>query len=50
MNAQSLAEKYIGAGTVLPNETVDQMESDINSRASSRTASGSRRLHGLGHT
>ena len=31
MNAQALAEKYVAAGTILPNEPVDQMELDINS-------------------
>jgi peptidoglycan glycosyltransferase len=47
MNAQSLAEKYVGAGTILPNETVDQMESDITSEGLGQDRKWIEALHGL---
>jgi membrane peptidoglycan carboxypeptidase len=47
MNAQALAEKYVAAGTVLPNETVDQMESDIDSQGLAQDRKWIEQLHGL---
>jgi membrane peptidoglycan carboxypeptidase len=47
MNAQALAEKYVGAGTVLPNETVDQMEADIDSQGLQEDRKWIEALHGM---
>ena len=47
MNAQALAEKYVAAGTILPNETVDQMESDIDTQGLQQDRKWIEALHGL---
>ena len=47
MNAQALAEKYVGAGTILPNETVDQMESNIDSQGLQQDRKWIEALHGM---
>ena len=47
MNAKALAEKYIGAGTILPNETVDKMEADIDSQGLSEDRKWIEALHGM---
>jgi len=47
MNAQNLAEKYVGAGAILPNEPVDQMEADINSEGLQQDRKWIEALHGL---
>jgi len=47
MNAQALAEKYVAAGAVLPNESVDQMESDINAQGLQQDRKWIEALHGL---
>ena len=47
MNAQNLAEKYVAAGAILPNEPVDQMESDINSEGLQQDRKWIEALHGL---
>jgi peptidoglycan glycosyltransferase len=47
MNAQALAEKYISAGTVLPNETIDKMEADIDAQGLQQDRKWIEALHGL---
>ncbi len=47
MNAQSLAEKYVGAGTILPNEPIDEMESNIDSQGLQQDRKWIESLHGL---
>jgi peptidoglycan glycosyltransferase len=47
MNAQALAEKYIAAGTILPNEKIDQMEADIDAQGLQQDRKWIEALHGL---
>jgi membrane peptidoglycan carboxypeptidase len=47
MNAQGLAEKYVAAGTILPNEKIDQMEADIDAQGLQQDRKWIEALHGL---
>jgi peptidoglycan glycosyltransferase len=47
MHAQGLAEKYLAAGTILPNEPIDQMEADIDSQGLQLDRKWIEQLHGL---
>ncbi len=46
-NAQQLAEKYVGAGTVLPNLPVDEMEAQIEAQGLQQDRKWIESLHGL---
>jgi membrane peptidoglycan carboxypeptidase len=47
MSAQTLAEKYVAAGTILTNEPHDQMEADIDSQGLQQDRSWIERLAGI---
>ena len=46
-NAQQLAEKYVGAGTILPNLPVDEMESQIDAQGLQQDRKWIESLHGM---